>query len=158
MRATKKALAVLVVLLLATALAVAGGEGSLNPVKVVQRIVEMFPSYIMIVLYLVPFIMLPVLLAALVMVALVQVSPVVGQFVGQIVGGVANQYVAVSACAMLGLMLRKHKTGQPSAKGEWLVGLAWVGGAVGAAVLLGVLFVTVVVAQLAAAGFDFGGM
>ena len=119
------------------AMAVAGAYRSINPARVATTIVRTFPVYIMLLIYLSPFMVFVYVGSNVLMLLLApHLSPLFALIVAIGVPFMALSYLVVAMGAMMGKLLRKYSQPKPFKAAELAYGLAWIGGAVGANVIL----------------------
>lgn len=120
--------------------AVAAAYGTLNPVRVLKKIAETLPGYLMVLLFLVPFMAVAGVAAEAAQIGLSRLLPSVwGAMVGRVLGVTIGYYGMVRAYAMLGMLLRRYKQPEKVTASEVLLALAWA--SISFAIFLAVLIV-----------------
>jgi hypothetical protein len=90
-------------------IAMAGAYGTLNPAKVLLKILLTFPAYLVVLVYLMVLIPAVSALGFAVRMGIVRLVPTfIGSLAGAVVGSTIAQYGIVCEFAMLGMLLRKY--------------------------------------------------
>jgi hypothetical protein len=114
----------------------AGAYNVLSPIKVAQAIAANYKTYGLTLLFILPALIaadtLTDWLPAQLQVAL---SPLASLFIGFALGMGLWQYAFCAQFAMLGKMLKRHRTGRPLSKGEVKAALPWIASAVAACIV-----------------------
>jgi len=118
-------------------MAVAAVYGELNPIHVVQKIVQLFAPYMIVIVFMVPVLLLSRLAGALMGRATAEMLPGgFGVIPAIIVAITLIQYGAVCCMAMLGRMFREFQTPRKLTGAEWRGALITVGSSIVASVVL----------------------